>query len=348
MKTSNAQFTVAEYVSQMKTGDIRVNKEYQRSSTVWPAAARSYLIDTILLGFPVPKLSLYQKTDLRKRTTIKEIVDGQQRSQAVLDFFENKLRLSGHSTFRNKIFEQLEPKYQEQFLSYPLSADIFSAATQPEIREVFRRINSYNVPLNAAEKRHATFQGEFKWFIVKLCEKYSQTLKDLGVFSEPQLSRMYDATLFSEVCQTFMHGIDHSSEPKLSGLYRDCDPEFPMRADFQDAIDKGMKYLIKWRGIHDSPLYKAYNVYSLMTAIGHATHRFPSLQGSFRVERRTVIRSEEAVERLAMLSRALEEEDKKGSLASFIEACAEKTNRKGPRITRFEWFCKALTRKQLK
>ena len=38
---------------------ISVNRNYQRSNAIWPAAARSFLIDSMLCGFPIPKLSLY-------------------------------------------------------------------------------------------------------------------------------------------------------------------------------------------------------------------------------------------------------------------------------------------------
>jgi hypothetical protein len=68
----------------MREKSIIVNHDYQRSDKVWPPAARSYLIETILLGFPIPKLSLYQTTDLKTKKTKKEIVDGQQRSQVML------------------------------------------------------------------------------------------------------------------------------------------------------------------------------------------------------------------------------------------------------------------------
>lgn len=43
-------------------------------------------------------------------------------------------------------------------------------------------MNSYTVPLNSQEKRHAFYQGEFKWFMVEVTRKYAQSLKDIGVF----------------------------------------------------------------------------------------------------------------------------------------------------------------------
>lgn len=104
MRVVPSNFTVADYCNGMKDRSILINREYQRSPKVWPPAARSYLIDTILSGYPVPKFSLYQKTELRTRKTVKEIVDGQQRSQAILDFFNEDLRLSGKSIYAGKKF----------------------------------------------------------------------------------------------------------------------------------------------------------------------------------------------------------------------------------------------------
>ncbi len=343
MRTSNAEFTVAEYVRQMQKGDITVNKNYQRTNAVWPPAARSYLIDTIISGYPIPKLSLHQKTDLRTRTTTKEIVDGQQRSQAIRDFYEDKLRLATPSQYKGKTYSQLEPQSQEQFISYSLSTDILAAATEDEIREVFRRINSYNVPLNPAEKRHAKFQGAFKWFIVKRCEDHSQNLRDLDVYSEQQLARMHDAALFTEVCRTLLYGIDHASESKLEEVYKQFDNDFPADRVMRSAISDSIRLLVALEGLHRTPIYKHYNVYSFMTAVGHLTRKEPKLQSHFKVVRQVRIEAKKVITSLSRLARALESDDKEGPLSDFVMACAAKTNRKDTRITRFVWFCRALS-----
>lgn len=171
MRVTPGNFTIAEYCQQMKDSSIIVNHDYQRSEKVWPPAARSYLIETILLGFPIPKLALYQTTDLKTKRTTKEIVDGQQRSQTIFDFLQGSLRISGKGRFGGKTFAQLEEEEQQKFVDYSLTVDLFVSATSDEIRQVFRRMNSYTVPLNPQEKRHATHQGEFKWFIIEMVER---------------------------------------------------------------------------------------------------------------------------------------------------------------------------------
>ena len=82
-------------------------------------------------------------------------------------------------------------------------------------------MNSYTVPLNPQEKRHATHQGDCKWFVVDLVEKYSEALKKLGVFGERQLSRMADAALLSDIVFTLSQGIKHASERNLDKFYED-------------------------------------------------------------------------------------------------------------------------------
>src|ERR1039457_1819635 len=226
MQVTASSFTVAEYCEQMRNKGIVVNHDYQRSDKVWPPAARSYLIETILLGYPMPKMSLYQTTNLKTKRTKKEIVDGQQRSQAISDFLEDKLRLTGKSLFAGRVFSQLEQEQQQSFVDYTLTVDVFVGATAEEIRQVFRRMNSYTIPLNPQEKRHATHQGEFKWFIVEMSELYASALKQLGVFSERQLSRMADATLFSDIVYTITLGIKSASEASLDKFYQDNDASF--------------------------------------------------------------------------------------------------------------------------
>ena len=174
-------------INLLTSKNIIVNNEYQRSNKVWPASARSYLIDTILNGFPMPKLSLYQKTDLKQRETRNEIVGGQQRSQAILDFYNDKLRISGPSAFKGKRFSDLDEEHQVAFIEYQLDVDKCIAATDDEVRQMFRRINSYTVPLNPEEKRHSEYQGAFKWFVIEVTERYVSLLKDIGVFTENNL-----------------------------------------------------------------------------------------------------------------------------------------------------------------
>jgi len=341
MQVQQTSFTVAEFCQQLKDGKIIVNRDYQRSSKVWPPAARSYLIDTIIHGYPMPKLSMRQKTDLRSRMTVKEIVDGQQRSAAIADFYQDKLRISGKSEIKGSRFSDLEEPDQQRFVDYSLSVDLFVGATEEEIREVFRRINSYTLPLNYQERRHATFQGEFKWFIVDCSEKYADFLKRIGAFSESQLSRMMDARFLTEVVYAMLRGIDHASESKLDALYKEFDQAFPQERDIAARLKKAFDRIAGWEDIHRGPLMRSYSLYSLLLATSHTLSPLPPLSPLCGVKGERSIDDELAITNLTHLASALEIPEQ-GIADDFVEACAKATNRRVPREARFCWFCKAL------
>ncbi len=151
MQTVSTTYTVADFCDMMKRRDITVNREYQRSDKVWPDSAKSYLIETMILGYPLPKIYLYQMTDVKSRKTVKEIVDGQQRSLAIQDFFNDNFSLSKAletDALKGLSYSELAKEDMQAFLSFAISCDLLVGATGEQVVEVFRRMNSYTVPLN--------------------------------------------------------------------------------------------------------------------------------------------------------------------------------------------------------
>jgi hypothetical protein len=132
-----------------------------------------------------------------------------------------------------------------EFLNYALTADLFVGATPEDIREMFRRMNSYTVPLNAEEKRHSEFQGEFKWFVYRLSQKYAQTLENIGAFSERALARMQDARLMTEFCYGGIYGIETTKASDLRRLYSERDKTFPEEAACRKTLTIVFDWLIQ-------------------------------------------------------------------------------------------------------
>jgi hypothetical protein len=207
---------------------------------------------------------------------------------------------------------------------------------------MFRRTNSYTVPLNPQEKRHALYQGDFKWFIVALSEKYAQALKQIGVFSESQLSRMNDASLLTDICLTHIEGIHHASEAKLNTFYANRDQTFPEHDMLTERIDTGFTYIRKWESIHNTSLLRPYNFYTLMLAVSHMLRRNPVLEPDFPSPELPTLSDEYVLPNLGRLTAAIDDSEPDDALSSFVEACAKATNRMNPRKQRFEWFCCAL------
>jgi len=347
MKILNQNLTIRDYRDALARGDIVINRDYQRSNQVWPDMAKSYLMETIIRDFPIPKLFLHQTHDPKTRKPIKHIVDGQQRTQAILDFCEDKYALSRvveTESLRGLRFSDLAEESAEAFLDYGLSMDLFTAAPIEQVIEVFRRMNSYTVPLNPEEKRHAGYQGVFKWFINRLALSCQPTFRQIGAFSERQFFRMADAKLLTEVCHAMENGIETTNARKLDSIYRLRDSSFDSEAGAEDAVMKALGEISGWTELHNGPLMRPYQLYSLILAVAHVQAPLATLQDVFHIPRAARISRTNAVQLLSKLAEAVErEEDADDEYAEYVSASTSKTNVKREREIRFVWFCRALT-----
>jgi hypothetical protein len=143
--------------------------EFQRRK-VWGPKARSFLIDTILNGFPIPAIHIRQKIDVGTKKTIRQVVDGQQRLGAILDYIKDGFSVMKvhNKKYGGLTFSELPGDVQEKFLEYDLFVDFLIGATDSDVLEVFARINSYTIVLNPQEKLNAEFSGKFKQLVYRL------------------------------------------------------------------------------------------------------------------------------------------------------------------------------------
>ena len=75
--------------------ELVIKPDFQRNP-VWSDAQKSYLIDTILRGYPIPELYFQNYSDEEGKET-HVVVDGQQRVRACLAFILGELTLEGEA-----------------------------------------------------------------------------------------------------------------------------------------------------------------------------------------------------------------------------------------------------------
>ena len=345
MQIVSTNMTVAEYCDSLDRNTLRVNTTYQRSNRVWPLAARSFLIESILLGFPIPKISLFAQTDRISRKTVREIVDGQQRTTAIHAFFSGTLRLSRTLEFdgaAGKTYDELDSDLQDRFLTYSLAIDEFVNTTEEEIRDVFRRINSYVVALNPEEQRHARWQGDFKWYIYHLSSTLDDQMSALGVFPERQLVRMQDMKLFAEVTHALTEGLMTTNKTLLDRLYQNNDDEFADAETYSGWITEAIHMIFRMRRLWNTALIKPYSTYSFVLAAIHARHDVPVLRSSLGAGAVELASVEDTEERLLEVLDAVEDKVATGRYSSFVKATMSQTNVKTQRETRAKLFFDAL------
>ncbi|MER8814517.1 MULTISPECIES: DUF262 domain-containing protein [unclassified Mesorhizobium] len=151
---------------------FNLRPEYQRRSR-WDDKKKSLLIESLLLNIPVPPIFLYENELARY-----EVMDGQQRLNAIHSFLENDFALSGLEklTFLHKrTYRRLPPRLKRALDRSSLSAVVLlhetqSDATDPYLvrRYVFERLNTGGQPLNRQEMRNSIYRGPFNDLIVEL------------------------------------------------------------------------------------------------------------------------------------------------------------------------------------
>ena len=220
--------------------------------------------------------------------------------------------------------------------------DTFVNATQDEIRQVFRRINSYTVPLNPQEQRNAAYQGEFKWFMVDISDRYDQILKDIGTFSERQLTRMADVEFLAEIVMAMRCGLSTAAPGRLTKFYQENNARFLNAEETSDRLRNTFQYLIDWRELHDTSLMRPLSLYSLILAISHCTCPIEKLQAEYPLEGSSKIQRDMALFRLGSLAETLSDPSLRPDLEPFVDASSSGTNTKKNRTVRFRYFCEAL------
>jgi Protein of unknown function DUF262 len=240
-QTLRTQYRVSDFVTWQRDGALELNPNFQRRP-VWKKGAKSYLIDTIIRGLPMPIIFLRDlRSDLKTLKAKRDVVDGQQRIRTILSFIDPSL-IKDYDPTRDdftidavhneelggKKFTQLDPEYQQTILDYQFSVHSFSADTDDrEILQIFARMNSTGVKLNAQELRNAEYYGRFKTRAYALATEQLNRWRDWRIFSPDQIARMNEVELSSEFMLLIMQGILEKNNKTIDQFYEDYDESFP-------------------------------------------------------------------------------------------------------------------------
>lgn len=239
-------YSVNDFVSWHQRSELVLQPKFQRRD-VWSNKAKSHLLDTILRGLPIPLIFIRQQIDPAKKKTVREVVDGQQRLNAVLEFCDPKdpkdafkLHRAIHPNYGGKTFADLPSDVQQSFLSYEFSVVLLEGASDGDVLNIFARLNTYAQKLTAQELLNAAYYGQFKQTVYKLGYDHLNFWGDKGILTDRQIIRMAEAELVSELVVAMMDGLQAKKE-NLKKFYEEFDEEFKQKAriekEFRDTID---------------------------------------------------------------------------------------------------------------
>ena len=132
---------------------------------------------------------------------MRSVVDGQQRLRAILEFIHGDFKLSRahNQEYANLHFDDLPKEARAEFYKYEIGVDLLYDIPIEDLLDIFARINTFTVRLNAQEQLNAKYLGYFKQYAYRIGLRYVQYFMDGGVLTHAQVSRMKEAELSSPI-----------------------------------------------------------------------------------------------------------------------------------------------------
>lgn len=213
-----------------RRNQIILDSDFQREA-VWKIKQKSELIESVLMGLPIPIMYLYED-----KFANLVVVDGRQRLTAFFEFLDEKYELTGLKILKNlngKKFSNLDPVYQSKLEDYQLITQIIKPPTPDSvIFNVFDRVNRGGTSLNNQEMRNALYQGNSTKLLDVIAK--SEIFKE-ATGKSLQAKRMKDKYLILRALAFWLW-----SDKRLVNKK---DEQIEYRGDIDELLGKTMEYL---------------------------------------------------------------------------------------------------------
>ncbi|WP_445216191.1 DUF262 domain-containing protein [Bradyrhizobium sp. Pa8] len=239
---------VQELLRMLKDGEISVAPVYQRQFR-WDSERCSELIESLLLGIPIPNLFMATNID-----STWEVVDGVQRLSSLVKFAgDAKLRaklglgeplklenLKKIAKFNDATFDELPANIQLHFRTRPLKVVTLNDKSDKIVRiDLFERLNTGGIELTNQEIRDCVFYGPFATLLDTLAKnKNFNTVVKLTKKQEGDGTREECVLRYFAFLDRYKK-FDHSVKDFLDNYMRDASKSFataPHETEFEKVF----------------------------------------------------------------------------------------------------------------
>lgn len=231
-------------IEQLENDEIDLQPDFQRAADVWDNVKKSRLIESILLGLPLPSFYFSEDPVSQKLS----IIDGLQRICAIRDFVlkeDEPLKLEGLQFLKNfegLTFSQLARPEVKRIKSLKITMNTLRKGTPLDVKYIiFQRVNTAGEPLTPQEMRHALNQGPAAIFIKELADM--ESFKKATNYSVKS-KRMQDRDFVNRFVaffigyQDYMGDLDMFLNDKMGELNKMTPAQ---RDDIRVSFDKAME-----------------------------------------------------------------------------------------------------------
>lgn len=172
-------FPIFQIKSMIDKDTLLLRPEFQRN-TVWDDVRKSRLIESLMLRIPIPAFYFDEDNDGKKT-----VIDGLQRLTAINDYMNDSFKLTGLQYLQNEcgdmLFSQLKQKYRTRIEDAQLTVNILDPRSPADVKfDIFRRVNTGGVPLNAQEIRNVLSNEQTRHFLISMAqsEEFTRATRD--------------------------------------------------------------------------------------------------------------------------------------------------------------------------
>lgn len=247
IKIDQLNVNLGYLLEKIEHDEIDLNPDFQREGNLWDKKKQSQLIESILLGLPLP--SFYLSIDAKTKKW--QIVDGLQRLNTLSAFWNEKLTLKGLEVLFNyegKKKEDLTRADLRKIIAFKVDIYVIDSSTPQNTKFlIFKRINTGGLTLNQQEIRHALNQGIPYEFLNELAE-----LESFKVATGYKIKskRQKDRNFVNRFVSFYLLGYEENYQGDMNsfltaGMKHLDEISGNERAQLKEAFDQSMKTCYK-------------------------------------------------------------------------------------------------------
>ncbi len=241
IKVRTIPVLVDQLVERIRYAEIDLAPDFQRMRGIWKPVNKSRLIESLLLRIPIPVF--YVAADVDDNW---EVVDGVQRLSTLYDYVTDQFALNGleyRVEFNGRRFEQLPRVMQRRIRETQLVVNVIEPGTPPEVMfNIFSRINTGGMKLNAQEIRHALHPGPVRDFLKTLADSDAfAAATNRSIKSDRMIDRECVLRLLAFHIEQWEQYRSRSLDGYLAGIMKRINAMTPgerdmLRTDFEKAM----------------------------------------------------------------------------------------------------------------
>ena len=181
-------YTIKQYIDKVDNGEIRRDALIQRTDDQWVKKQKSKLIEAVLHNRPIGNIALAKGRAESKNYAITSLVDGLQRTTALVDFYHDKFALDKTAKpvvcrcvdedgnvekfeieIASKKYSQLPDALKVFFDEYKLTAYMHEGFTDEELDDMVFCMNNGKTP-NSYQKIRFLLGSENMYLLQPICD----------------------------------------------------------------------------------------------------------------------------------------------------------------------------------